>query len=280
MKITLADHFGMCFGVRDAVAATEDVAQREAITVLGDLVHNPVVDQKLASLGVKKGALNNTDSSATNHVVITAHGASDRDRENWQASGYAVTDTTCPLVKKAHTALASLVVKGFHPVVVGKRDHVEVRGLTGDFPEASVVIDLSDIDSIPRVGKIGIISQTTQPIAKVNELVDSIRRHRPDAEIEFVDTVCQPTKRRQDSLVKLCQANQLVIVVGGHHSNNTSQLVKSAQQLGVVAHHVATPDELQLDWFTGMERVGITAGTSTLHETVYAVRDQIVSFFN
>lgn len=275
MKITLADHYGMCFGVRDALRATHELAATKKVTVLGQLVHNPVVSAHLASLGVASGDLDDFDSATTGDVVITAHGASHRDRAAWEKTGRTVADTTCPLVRKAHTALAQLVAGGFFPVVVGKAGHVEVRGLIGDFPHAFVALTATDIDSLPFREKIGVISQTTQPIALVEALVERIRARHPSAEVRFVDTVCHPTKDRQSALEKLCRESEVVIAVGGHNSNNTAQLVRTAAGLGATAHHVATPGEIDPLWFEGVASVGITAGTSTLDETVIAVRDRI-----
>jgi 4-hydroxy-3-methylbut-2-enyl diphosphate reductase len=271
MKITLAKHYGMCFGVRDALRATHDLAGTHEVTILGQLVHNPAVDRQLSMLGVQRGQLDAEVSAPTEDVVITAHGASDADRQRWSGAGYRVTDTTCPLVHKAHNALRRLVEAGYHPVVIGQAGHVEVRGLTGDFPQAAVVLSFRDVLKIGSHKKIGIVSQTTQPTDLVAELVGHIRRSHPTAEVKFIDTVCQPTKDRQKSLVDLCAANEVVIVVGGANSNNTAKLASSAEGLGARAYHVEGPEGLRAEWFAGVENVGLTAGTSTLDETVDAV---------
>ncbi len=276
MNITTATHYGMCFGVRDALRATHAAAEREPVTVLGQLMHNPVVNAHLATLGVLTGDLDVPSAATTEAVVITAHGTSDRSRADLAARGLRVTDTTCPLVRKAHTSLAVLVAAGHHPVVIGQRDHIEVRGLTGDFPDATVVDSEEAIAEIPEsAAKIGVVSQTTQPIDRVLALVDAIRSARPDSELSFRDTVCQPTKDRQAALVRLCATNDVVIVVGGANSNNTAQLLATARSLGAVAHQVESPDQLDRRWFHRVASVGITAGTSTLDETVAAVRDAI-----
>src|SRR5262245_33541802 len=105
MTIQLAKHHGMCFGVRDALRATHDAAKSAPVTILGQLVHNPLVDAHLQTLGVRRGELSDTPQAETRNVIITAHGAADRQREAWRSAGYRVTDTTCPLVHKAHDAL-------------------------------------------------------------------------------------------------------------------------------------------------------------------------------
>lgn len=275
MRIQLAKHYGMCFGVRDALRATHKTAAEAPVTMLGQLVHNPVVSKHLKTLGVRDGDLSKTDSATTRDVVITAHGASDRDRTAWRDAGFRVTDTTCPLVHKAHKALARLVAEGYFPVVIGMPGHVEVRGLTGDFPEAIVVESANDICKVPFHAKIGVVSQTTQQIDRVRVLVRAMQAFHPEAEVRFVDTVCQPTKDRQTALADLCRENEVVVVVGGHNSNNTHQLVAKAAQLGAKSYHVEHPDDIRPEWIVGVESVGVTAGTSTLDESVVAVVDRL-----
>lgn len=276
MKITLARHHGMCFGVRDALRATHRLADQtsedETVTVLGELIHNPVAQRHLDSLGVRQADRDQDISELPpGPLVITAHGVADRDRARWRASGHAVIDTTCPLVHKAHKALAVLVAEGRHPVIVGKADHVEVRGLRGDFPQADVILSHEEIGSLPHHRKLGVVSQTTQPITHVRSLVDALRQARPEVDVRFIDTVCQPTKDRQQALHELCAESDVVIAVGGRHSNNTRQLVLTARALGCRAHQVESATELQRDWFLENDRVGVTAGTSTLDETVAEV---------
>ncbi|MCB1097867.1 MAG: 4-hydroxy-3-methylbut-2-enyl diphosphate reductase [Verrucomicrobiae bacterium] len=275
MRIQLAKHYGMCFGVRDALRATHKAASEAPVTMLGQLVHNPVVSEHLKTLGVRDGDLDAMDSATTRDVVITAHGASDRNRKAWRDAGYQVTDTTCPLVHKAHKALARLVSEGYFPVVIGKAGHVEVRGLIGDFPQACVIESASDICELPFHAKIGIVSQTTQQIERVRVLVRAIQAFHPESEVRFVDTVCQPTKDRQTALVELCQNNEVVVVVGGKNSNNTHQLVAKANELGARGYHVEHADEVRPEWLVGVENVGVTAGTSTLDESVRNVVDRL-----
>lgn len=276
MKIEIAKHQGMCFGVRDALKKTHDLALVRPVTVLGELVHNPVVREHLETLGVKRGDLANPGGTETEAVVITAHGASDARRREWRERGHEVFDTTCPLVRKAHRSLECLVLAGYFPVVIGQRDHVEVRGLVGDFPQAVVVIEEADFEAIPaETARIGVISQTTQPLDRVNTLVGRLRSRFPVAEIRQVDTVCQPTKDRQRALEELCGRNEVVVVVGGRSSNNTAQLVETAKRLGCRAWQVERADEVLARWFRPGDRVGVTAGTSTLDETVHAVVERL-----
>lgn len=278
MIIKLAEHYGLCFGVRDALKQAEQLAQHAPLTILGELVHNPVVRDRLAQRGVQQGRLDDFASVATPQVMITAHGASDAKRHEWLNAGFGLADGTCPLVRHAHAQLRMLVQAGYFPVVIGQHGHVEVQGLTGDFPGAIVIENDSDLAQLTSHPRLGIISQTTQPIEKVRLLVEQIRRARPEAEVRFCDTVCKPTKDRQAALQKLLSEVDAVVVVGGRNSNNTRQLVSASQAAGRIVFHVERAEELREEWFEGIESVGITAGTSTLQETVRAVHERLQGF--
>ena len=298
MKIVLAEYFGMCFGVRDAIAQAEELAEQAPLTILGELVHNPIVRERLRAHGVQEAAIDEINNSpiASNsapapgegrgirafsghtrtdptptRVMITAHGASDRKRTMWREHGFHVVDGTCPLVRHAHEQLKRLVAAGYFPVVIGKIGHVEVRGLTEDFPEASVVDLPCDVLKLPSRDRYGVISQTTQPIDRVRMLVAEIERLYPASEVRFVDTVCKPTKDRQSALRKLIDVAEVIVVVGGRESNNTRQLVETCRAAGRRAFHIERPEELRSEWFDSVSVAGLTAGTSTLRETVDAV---------
>jgi 4-hydroxy-3-methylbut-2-en-1-yl diphosphate reductase len=277
MKIVLARHFGLCFGVRDAIAQAGQLARQGPLTILGELVHNPIVHEHLRNHGVEQGSLNDSQSKS-HRVMITAHGASDFQRRKWRDAGYEVADATCPLVQHAHQALKRLVERGFHPVIVGKRGHVEVRGLAEDFADASVVEQTGDVESVPERARYGIVSQTTQPIDQVIQLVEALRQRWPESEVLFVDTVCRPTKDRQNALHELIGMADTIVVVGGYNSNNTRQLVQTCRLAGRRTFHIERPEELNRHDFVGVETIGLTAGTSTLPETVAAVHQQLLQF--
>jgi len=261
MKILRAEHLGMCFGVRDAIALARETAKHEPLTILGDLVHNDTVLAELRSRGVK--IQNDPGEVVTQTVMITAHGASEQRVNAVRDRGLKVLEATCPLVHLAHKAVARLVRQGFHPVIIGKRDHVEVRGITEDLVEFDVVLSEADVQQLKAQSRFGIAAQTTQPIEKVRQLVSLIRARFPNSEVRFIDTVCQPTKQRQHAAVEIAQQADLVIVIGGAQSNNTHELVRTCRRHCACVHHVQTAADLRPDWLVGAQTVGITAGTST-----------------
>jgi 4-hydroxy-3-methylbut-2-enyl diphosphate reductase len=278
MKVILAEHFGICFGVRDAIAAAERLAGQAPLTILGELVHNPVVRERLAARGILEGnAPSLPGTVTTQQVMITAHGTSDAKRAEWRNAGFTVADGTCPLVRRAHEQLRNLVQLGYFPVVIGQRGHVEVLGLIGDFPQAVVIENAAELHLLPVEEKrFGVISQTTQPIERVRSIVAAMQAARPDAQVQFCDTVCQPTKNRQNALQQLIATCDTIVVVGGYGSNNTKQLVQAAQAAGRAAIHIERPEELTAEMLAGAQQVGLTAGTSTLKETVAAVHARLL----
>jgi len=273
MKIIRAEHLGMCFGVKDAIALALETASREPLTILGDLVHNENV---LAALKAKGVVIEQyADKVTTQTVMVTAHGASERALTQTRALGFNVLEATCPLVVVAHHAVLKLAREGFHPVIVGKRDHVEVRGLTGDLEEFDVVLSETDVLALQERPRFGVAAQTTQPIEKVRLLVNLLRIHFPNSEVRFIDTVCRPTKQRQHAAVELAQQCDVVIVIGGAHSNNTRELVETCGRYCNRVHHVQTADDLRPEWFDGARIAGITAGTSTPDDVIARVEQTL-----
>ena len=269
MKIIRAEHLGMCFGVRDAIALAVKTAQHEPLTILGDLVHNETVIGELRARGIRFEQ--QPASVATQTVMITAHGASEQAKSRTRETGLNIIEATCPLVHVAHRSVTKLVREGFHPIIIGKRDHVEVRGLTEDLAEFDVVLNEEDVLQLKERARFGVVTQTTQPIDKVRSLVGLIRQRFPNSEVRFVDTVCQPTKQRQNAAVELAQHCDVVVVIGGAHSNNTHELVKTCSRHCARVHHVQTAADLRAEWFDRAQTVGITAGTSTPDPTINEV---------
>ena len=278
LTVLRAEHMGMCFGVRDAITLAKRVVQSRPLTVLGELVHNDTVLDDLRNRGVRFEA--QPDEVETETVMITAHGASDRAKGHARESGLKLRDATCPLVHHAHKQVRQLVEDGYHPVVIGRRGHVEVRGLTEDLSEHDVVLIEDDIEALSPRQRYGVVAQTTQPIARVHELVDYLKNRFPAAEVRFVDTVCQPTKQRQSAAVELAKRSDVVLVVGGANSNNTHELAKTCREYCGEVHHVQGPDDVQPEWLAASGTLGLTAGTSTPDSLIDAVESRVHELSN
>ena len=267
---------GMCFGVRDAIRLAHRQAATTPVTILGDLVHNEVVLRELRDAGVNLET--QLDRVRTPTVMVTAHGASETRLGQIRERGFSVIEATCPLVHYAHRSLQQLVAQGAYPIVIGKAGHVEVIGMTEDLAEVSVILSPEDLHQIPERRLYGVVAQTTQPVDRVNRLVDQLRARFTAAEVRFVDTVCQPTKQRQAAAVSLANQCDVVIVVGGSASNNTRELVETCRRYCDRVHPVQTEHDLQPEWLWGATVVGITAGTSTPESSVRAVELRLNRF--
>jgi 4-hydroxy-3-methylbut-2-en-1-yl diphosphate reductase len=275
MKILRATHLGMCFGVRDAIALALEESTSRPVTILGDLVHNETVLNQLRSQGVK--IEHQVANVTTPNVMITAHGASQRTLHQIEVRGLRVTEATCPLVHHAHRAVQNFVAAGFHPVIVGKRDHVEVRGITEDLEDYDVILSDEDVAALRERPRFGVAAQTTQPIDRVRRLVTLVQERFPNSRVRFADTVCQPTKQRQTAAVALAEQCDVVIVIGGAHSNNTRELFATCGRYCDRVHHVTGAAELRSHWFRSSDRsVGLTAGTSTPDSVI----DEVEAWLN
>src|SRR6186713_1741091 len=246
MRILRAAHLGMCFGVRDAIALALEHADAGPLTILGDLVHNPTVLNALEAKGI--AIAKDVAEVSTPTMMVTAHGTSERTLARTRALGLTVVEATCPLVHVAHRAVAALARDGYHPVIIGQRDHVEVRGLTGDLDRFDVVLTEEDVLALEEHPRIGVAAQTTQAVEKVRRIVALIRKRFPASDVRFLDTVCKPTKERQTAAEDMARQADVVIVVGGANSNNTRELVKTCGQYCERVHHVQAEDDVRREW--------------------------------
>lgn len=278
MQVIRAEAMGMCFGVRDALALARQLPQPRRTTIYGELVHNEVVRAELEQLGFRQ--MLESDRArplTTENVMITAHGISTWEREVLARSGHRVIDTTCPLVRRAHGAAVALAADGCHVVVLGRKGHVEVRGLVGDLEAFTIVESLSDVATWKHT-KLGILCQTTfseQEAALLRNAIATANRH---AEIVYRDTICEPTKERQRAIVDLVAQVDAVVIVGGQNSNNTRQLVRACEAASRPTYHVQGPDDLVGLDVARHEVVGLSAGTSTPDETIDAVESALLRF--
>ena len=275
MQVIRADAMGMCFGVRDALALLDAVESPRDVTIHGELVHNPTVLVQLDVRGFQRAAEHDRQELPhTPAVMITAHGVSDRERQRLIDAGKSLIDTTCPLVERAHQAARKLQAEGRHVLVIGRRGHVEVRGIVDDLISYDIIERLEDVQMYPYP-RLGVMCQTTTPPREVERIHAEIIARNPHASVRLIDTVCQPTKDRQHALQRLVAQVDVVVVVGGRNSNNTRQLVELCRENGLTAHHVQSAADVQVEWFAPDQVIGLTAGTSTLDTTIDEVEERL-----
>ncbi len=263
---------GTCFGVQDAIDLALQPEFSGRLTVVGQLVHNPQTMERLRANGVRVIERDQIETIATEAVMITAHGASDSTKASLKERGFIVYDATCPLVIRLHKLARFLEREGYFPVVVGDPGHVEVRGVVGNLKTAAVVHDESDVAALAGHPRIGVVTQTTNRLTKVERIVAAIRALPGVSEVRFIDTICQPVKERQQAIHDLlAQDIDLGIVIGGRNSANTHKLYELCRDRGVEAHHIESADEIETGWFAGKRHCGVTAGTSTPQDVIEAV---------
>ena len=279
MKVSLASALGTCFGVKDAINLALEPQFKGDLTIVGQLVHNRQVNESLKKNGVSvvDGA-DALDQIKTKKVMITAHGAAEKMKKKLADAGLVVFDASCPLVMRVHNTIKSMVDKNYFPVVIGQEDHVEVKGIVGDLDDYVVVGSEDDLEKLRATGKrkFGIVSQTTQQVEKVEQIVGKIRKMDCVDDVAFVNTICQPTRDRQIAVGDLADQVDLMIVIGGYNSSNTKKLVQVCDEKKVEAHHVEASSQLDKQWFTNKKHVGITAGTSTPEYIINDVHSAIL----
>ena len=287
MKVSLANALGTCFGVEDAINMAMTPEFGTNLTIVGQLVHNPQINESLKKNGVSLvNDIDAIDQIKTKKVMITAHGAAQKTKDKLEGAGFTVYDASCPLVMRVHKTIQSMVTKGYFPVVIGQQDHVEVKGIVGDLEDYLVISGEKDIKKIKIAGKrkLGIVSQTTLQVEKVEHLIGKIRGEDYVDEVYFVNTICQPTRDRQVAVRDLAEQVDLMIVIGGYNSSNTKKLVQVCNEKNIEAHHIESFSQLEKNWFYYKKHVGITAGTSTpehvineTHKAILQIAEEIDS---
>jgi 4-hydroxy-3-methylbut-2-en-1-yl diphosphate reductase len=277
MKVIRAQVMGMCFGVKDALSTVMVMKHPERATVYGQLVHNGEVSKRIKARGFSMlEESDRTPAVSTPNVVITAHGLSDKERRSLEASGKTLIDTTCPLVSRVHQTARGLQEQGYFVVVVGRKDHVEVKGIVGDLERFAVVERPEDVLIYPA-DRIAIVCQTTTPPSLLDVLFETISRKNVGKRICLIDTICRPTRERQEAVQDLSLKVQALVVVGGKNSNNTRQLRALGEKAGLPCFQVERASELRPEWFYRFDTVGLTAGTSTLDQTIDEVYAALVA---
>jgi 4-hydroxy-3-methylbut-2-enyl diphosphate reductase len=277
MEVIRARALGMCFGVRDALGVTESILEPERVTIHGELVHNEEVLARLSGRGfLSTPETHRAAIPASPGVLITAHGVSDRERRRLESAGKTLIDTTCPLVRIVHETAQRLQREGYFLIVIGRRGHVEVEGIIGDLERFTVVQSPEEVTRY-AAERIGVVCQSTTPPADAEAVRRAIEARNPGKQIQFADTICRPTRDRQQALEALVEQVEAVVVVGGSHSNNTRQLARLAASRGRPVLQVRTAADLDPEWFASYRVVGLTAGTSTLDHTVDEVHQALLA---
>jgi len=273
MKIYTAKTAGFCFGVKRAIDIAFKVAKekKKGIFTLGPIIHNPQVVEQLKDKGIypiddikgKKGI---------NAVIIRTHGIPIDLHNKILSKGYKIIDATCPFVKKAQFYAKLLKEQNYQVIILGEKNHPEVKSLMSYAGKDSIVVD-SKIPFSKLKSRIGIVVQTTQPIDALKKFLSEVIGY--SKEIKIYNTICNSTALRLKETEKLAKKVDIMFVVGGKNSANTTQLAKLCKSLCVKTYHIETPNEIKKSWLKGTNIIGITAGASTPDWIIKEVKKRI-----
>jgi len=260
MKIVTAKSAGFCFGVKRAIDIAFKIAKekRQGVYTLGPIIHNPQVVAKLKEQGI----IPLEDFSSRKDIqalIIRTHGIPLALSKEISYQGFEIIDATCPFVKKAQYYAKLLSEEGYQVVILGEKNHPEVKGIMS---YANDVIIVDSKTPLPKLkSKVGIVVQTTQSLEALKKLLSDAIIHAK--EIKVYNTICNSTADRLKEAEKIARTVDIMIVVGGKNSANTTQLTRLCKSLHVPTYHIETSSEIKEEWFKGVKRLGITAGAST-----------------
>jgi 4-hydroxy-3-methylbut-2-enyl diphosphate reductase len=276
----LAKEVGFCFGVKRAINLTrQKLAERDNVFILGDLVHNKRVTDELEAKGLKK--IEDIDGQRSGTMVIRAHGLPKVKIQDARSRGLEVVDATCPIVLRAQEAAQTLEERGCQVVIIGDRNHAEIKGILGALKNPALVIDsiaeLREAKATHRLlRKVGVIFQTTHALELCREIVNELVFMCK--EVQIINTICRPVQNRQDDALELAQKVDLMLIVGSRTSANTMELAALCRHHNAHTLQIQNADELAVEDFDWAEHIGIASGLSTPEDLVEGVKAKIMNY--
>ncbi len=276
MEIIVARRAGFCFGVKRAVDIAFERSEKktEGLYTFGPIIHNPQVIERLCQRGVIP--IDDIYRDDIKTLIIRTHGIPLNLLEEASKRGYEIIDATCPFVKKAQNYAKLLRDEGYQVIILGDKEHPEVKGLMSFAGDDAIVINGREITPEFLKGlkrRVGVIVQTTQPVDNLRRLVGMLIEDTK--ELKIYNTICNSTALRLKETEELARRVDIMIVVGGRNSANTTQLANLCRSIPIRTYHIEMAEELREEWFRGVERVGITAGASTPEWIILEVERKI-----
>lgn len=279
MEIKLSKYSGYCWGVKRALNIVEETLKDNRnnnikIFTFGSVIHNPGVVKELAGNGLL--SIKNIDEADGGNIfIIKSHGLSPKLIKELKSKNLNVIDTTCPSVKKAQAKAGELSDKDYFVIVIGNKEHPEVLGIKDQVKKGNyaVIENEKDAEMLERKKKIGVIVQTTQTMEKL-KLITGILQNKT-RELLIYNTICSTTSKRQNAAKKISEEVDLMLIVGGKDSANTTHLAEIAKLTGTPTYHIENNTELQKKWFKDVNSIGISGGASTPESDIIDIRKTI-----
>lgn len=260
MEVMLAESLGFCYGVKRAIKiARENASADGTACTLGPIIHNPQMVAQLAEEGV--GKVDDLSEMDAGRIIIRSHGVGPDVYEAAEKKGLELVDATCPHVRRAQMAAHELTDDGYQVVIVGEKHHPEVKSIiewSGD--QAAVVETEEEAEALGSIGRLGVVAQTTFSGEKFKSIIAILLDKSND--IRILRTICNATDQRQAAAIALAGEVDLMLVIGGRNSANTTRLAQLCA-MKCQTYHIETAAELQDEWFDKINKIGITAGAST-----------------
>lgn len=270
MEVVRITPRGYCHGVVDAFRIAKRVREETdgPVHMLGHLVHNTHATDDLQRQGIAlvdpPNRLAGLDQIGGGTVIFTAHGVSPQVKARASELGLRAVDATCSDVVRTHELVQRLAEQGYDVVYIGRKGHPEPEGVIGEAPgRVHLVQDPEDIDALEIANeRVAVTCQTTLSVWDTEALIERVRSRYPQVEVH--NEICRATQDRQEAAVEAARHVDLVIVVGSPRSSNSLRLVEVVRKLaGKPAHLVNDLEDLRMEWFRGVQRVGVTSGAST-----------------
>ena len=278
MKILLAKNAGYCFGVRDAVNMAYDTAEEYGdVYMLGHIVHNENVVDDLDKAGAK--VVDSLDDVPNGRpVLLRAHGTHVDTWEEAKKKNMNIVDATCPLVRDIHDEIKELESDGRKIIIIGDHGHDEVVGIASQVKDPVVVATTEEAKNLRKTKRAGIVSQSTQTIENVQEIVNILMSKVVD--LRFINTICFPTKRNQEQIKELSEKCDVMIVIGSFTSANSKRLTDLSNERNKRSYQVTCAVEIDEKWLEDCDAVGISAGASTPDNIIKEVIERVKEIGN
>ena len=272
MKLLLSKPRGFCAGVVRAIETVERALELwgRPIYVKHQIVHNRHVVEDLE----QKGAIFVEDLDEVpegSRIIYSAHGIPPFVREHARQRGLIEIDASCGLVIRVHSAAKRFANKGYHVLLIGHKEHVEVIGTAGEAPDATTIIEsITDVEklSFPQEQRLFYTTQTTLSLDDVKDITDALKAKYPLIETLPSSSICYATTNRQLALREITPSVGLVLVVGDPTSSNSNRLCEVARKRNIPGYLINSPDDIDPEWLNGVEAIGLTAGASTPESVV------------
>jgi len=275
MEVIVADNAGFCFGVKRAIKMANDTMDQApaGVKALGPLIHNPQVVSAFQRRGLTVvSELEEVEPEST--VIIRSHGVGPEVKDDAVRRGLKIVDTTCPFVTKAQQYASKLIEENYKVVMIGDQNHPEVIGVVAHTGNKAIVINtIAEAEALKFIPRMGVVFQTTHSIGHVQEIVGALLKR--GKEVRVFNTLCGATTSMQKTAVELAPDVEAMVIVGGRQSANTAQLAEVCRRVNPRVYQVESAAEVREDWFTGLRRIGVSAGASTPDEVIAEVVERI-----